>query len=83
MITRVPVRFCSDAAAELRSASSSLSFDDASHSSAEKLLASLSSLESAAKGGDARGAKKGFVAAVGALQSWVGTAGIKGSIKGL
>ncbi|GAB4823466.1 hypothetical protein N2152v2_010512 [Parachlorella kessleri] len=73
----------SEAATELRSASSALSFDDASQSSADKLLASLSSLESAAKGGDARGAKKGFVAAVGALQSWVGNAGIKGSIKGL
>lgn len=74
---------CSGVASELRAASASLSNSDAAKGSADKLLASVSSLETAARAGSARDAKQGFVATVDALTTWVGSVGIAGQIKGL
>lgn len=78
-----PPCYCSSVASGLRAASESLSYNDASKGSAEKLLASVAALESAAKSGSASGAKRSFVDTVAALQTWVGAVGIQSSIKGL
>lgn len=64
-------------------ATEDLSFNEGSRSSRASVLSALSNLQSSASRGNLADAKKGFVATVSALQSWVAAADLSESLKGI
>ncbi|KAK9813642.1 hypothetical protein WJX73_001160 [Symbiochloris irregularis] len=66
---------------QFETAASNIAAGD-SNKSAGQVLQAIQSLKSSAKGGDLKDAKRKYVAAVSAIQNWVGASGVEG-IRGL
>ncbi|EIE22928.1 hypothetical protein COCSUDRAFT_53704 [Coccomyxa subellipsoidea C-169] len=68
---------------EFQRATSGLSTSDAAKKSANAVFEGIGALENSAKSGSLVDAKRSFVTAVSALQTWADDAGIAASLKGL
>ncbi|CAL5229247.1 g12535 [Coccomyxa viridis] len=68
---------------EFQKASTGLSTNEDAKKSANAIFQGIGALESSAKSGSLQEAKKNFVTAVSALQTWAESAGIAASLKGL
>ncbi|PSC74478.1 thylakoid lumenal kDa chloroplastic [Micractinium conductrix] len=68
---------------DFQSSASKLSYTEAAKNSASAVFASLAALQGAASKGSAADAKRSFVAAAGALQTWAVDANVAGDLKGL